>query len=75
MNEEKRNLCRVKVSRDMVQITYERSGQRPVNAHANFDHKAALQLNTHPAKINIHEYGRGLYDLLLLNLEKIPKWY
>jgi len=68
MNEEKRNLCRVKVSRDMVQITYERSGQKPLvfKAHANFDHKTALQLNTHPTKTNIQEYGRGLYDLLLL---------
>jgi hypothetical protein len=66
MDEEKRSLCRAKVSRDMVQITYERSGQKPLNAHANFDHKAALQLNTHPAKTNIQEYGQGLYDLLLL---------
>ena len=50
MNEEKRNLCRVKVSRDMVQITYECSGQRPLNAHANFDHQAALQLEVYRAK-------------------------
>ncbi|MFB0533738.1 MAG: CHAT domain-containing protein [Anaerolineae bacterium] len=66
MDEEKRSLCRIKVSRDMAQITYERSGQRPLNAHANFDHRAALQLNMHPAKTSIQEYGRGLYDLLLL---------
>jgi len=66
MDGEKRNLCRVKVSRDMVQITYERSGQRPLSAHANFDHRAALQLNTYPAKSNVREYGRALYDLLFL---------
>ena len=36
MDEEKRNACCVKVSRDMVQITYARSRQEPLNAHANF---------------------------------------
>jgi hypothetical protein len=66
MDEEKRNLCRVQVSRDMVQITYERREQGPLTAHANFDHQAAIQLNAHPAKTNIQAYGRGLYDLLLL---------
>jgi hypothetical protein len=66
IDEEQRNLCRVKVSRDMVEITYERSGQKRLRAHANFDHQAALQLNAYPGKTSIHEYGRGLYDLLLL---------
>jgi hypothetical protein len=64
--EEKRNLCRAQVSRDMVQVTYECSGQKPLNAYANFDHKAAVHLNTDPTKANIQAYGRGLYDLLLL---------
>jgi hypothetical protein len=72
MNEEKRDLCRARVSRDMVQITYEcrRTDdvrhQGSLRAHATFDHKAALLLNTHPSRTRIREYGRGLYDLLLL---------
>lgn len=64
--EEKRNRCRAKVSRDMVQLTYECSGQTALRAHATFDHRAALQLNRDPTKIKIREYGRALYDLLLL---------
>jgi hypothetical protein len=72
MNEEKRDLCRARVSRDMVQITYEcrqtDDARYPgsLRAHATFDHQAALLLNTHPSKRRIREYGRGLYDLLLL---------
>jgi hypothetical protein len=64
--DERRCLCRVKVSRDMVQITYECNGQASLRAHATFDHRAARQLNQHPAKIDIRAYGRALYDLLLL---------
>jgi hypothetical protein len=50
----------------MVQVTYERSGQEPLKAHAYFDHQAALQLNTNPTTANVQRYGRGLYDLLFL---------
>jgi hypothetical protein len=65
--EERRNLCRAKVSRDMVQVTYECSGQGPLRAHATFDHQAALHLNRYPAKTNTRDYGRALYDLLFLS--------
>jgi hypothetical protein len=66
MHEERRNLCRTKVSRDMVQIAYQAGDGSPLRAHASFDHEAALQLNRSPAKANFRDYGRGLYDLLLL---------
>lgn len=66
MNEERRNLCRVQVSRDMVQVAYECSDGRALRAHAAFDHKAALLLNRSAAKTSIRDYGRQLYDLLLL---------
>jgi hypothetical protein len=66
MTEEKRALCRVRISQDMVQITYQCPDQGSLHAHAAFDHKAALHLNQHPAKTNVREYGRGLYDLLFL---------
>jgi hypothetical protein len=67
MNEERRNLCRAQVSRDMVQITYECSDGRALRAHAAFDHKAALLLNRSAARTSIRDYGRQLYDLLLLS--------
>jgi hypothetical protein len=66
MIEERRSLCRAQVSRDMVQVSYECGSQSMLRAHATFDHRAALQLNTYPAKSNTREYGRALYDLLLL---------
>ncbi len=66
MDEEKRNACCVKVSRDMVQITYARSRQEPLTAHANFAHRTALKLHTHPTKGDAQEYGRELYRLLFL---------
>ena len=66
MIEERRSLCRAKVSRDMVQVTYECSDQDSLQAHTTFDHQAALRLNAHPTKANLHEYGRALYDLLFL---------
>ena len=66
MIEERRNLCRVKVSRDMVQVTYEPVDEGTLQAHSTFDHKAALRLNASPTKANLHEYGRSLYDLLFL---------
>jgi hypothetical protein len=66
MNEERRHLCRARVSRDMVQITYEDGAKSPLRAHATFDHEAALQLNRSPDRANLRNYGRGLYDLLLL---------
>jgi hypothetical protein len=66
VSEERQSLCRAKVSRDMVQITYERSSQTPLRAHATFDHQAALQLNRHPTRTHLRAYGRALYDLLLL---------
>ncbi len=66
MDEERRSLCRTKVSRDMVQITYECGEESPLRAHASFDHKAALLLQRSPAKTDPRDYGRGLYDLLFL---------
>jgi hypothetical protein len=66
MIEERRGLCRAKVSRDMVQVTYNSSDQGSYQAHTTFDHQAALRLNAHPTKANLHEYGRALYDLLFL---------
>jgi len=66
MIEERRSLCRAKVSRDMVQVTYECRDQDSLQAHTTFDHQAALQLNAHPTKASPHEYGRALYDLLFL---------
>jgi hypothetical protein len=66
MTEEKRDLCRIRVSQDMVQITYQCPDLGSLHAHAAFDHKAALHLNQYPGKANVREYGRGLYDLLLL---------
>lgn len=58
--------CRVKVSRDMVQITYESGDARLLSAHARFDHRAALQLNESLAKQDPLTYGRALYDLLFM---------
>ena len=66
MNEESRSLCRAQVSRNMVQITYECRDQASLRAHASFDHRAALALNTNPSRTNTRAYGRRLYDLLLL---------
>ena len=66
MTEERRSLCRAKVSRDMVQLTYECGDQGLLQAHSTFDHQAALQLNAHPTKASLHQYGRALYDLLFL---------
>jgi hypothetical protein len=66
MIEERRTQCRAKVSRDMVEVTYECSDQDFAQAHTTFDHKAALQLNSHPTKASLHQYGRALYDLLFL---------
>jgi hypothetical protein len=66
MIEERRSLCRAKISRDMVQVTYECGDQDSLQAHTTFDHQAALRLNAHPTKANLHEYGRALYDLLFL---------
>ena len=66
MLEERRSLCRAKVSRDMVQVTYECGDQGSFQAHSTFDHQAALRLNSYPTKASIHEYGRALHDLLFL---------
>jgi len=66
MEQKRRTQCRVRVSRDMVQITYEGSDLNSLGAHAAFDHVAALHLNTSPAKADTRGYGRELYDLLLL---------
>ena len=66
MIEERRNLFRAKVSRDMVQVTYECSDQGSFQAHTTFDHQAALRLNADPTKASLHQYGRALYDLLFL---------
>ncbi len=66
MSVERRSQCRVKISRDMVQITYQRSDERPLEAHAHFDHQAALQLNAFPTPKELFAYGRALYDLLLM---------
>jgi hypothetical protein len=65
MEEERRNLCHVKVSRDVVQITFE-DADRELSAHALFDHKAALKLNEQLPRASVREYGRGLFDLLFL---------
>ncbi len=66
MVEERRSLCRAKVSRDMVQVTYESGDQAWLRAHTRFDHRAGLQLSASPTVASIHEYGRALYDLLFL---------
>jgi hypothetical protein len=67
MHEELRTLCRLKVSRDMVQITYQHSGHGPLQAHTHFDYQAALQLAAPAAGTGLGAYGRGLYDLLLMS--------
>jgi len=66
MSVERRSQCHVKVSRDMVQITYQHSGEKPLSAHARFDHRAALQLNASCARGDPSAYGRALYDLLFM---------
>jgi hypothetical protein len=68
MDEKERDTCRVEISEALVKIAYERSGPAPLrlDAHAAFDHRSALQLNTQPGTTNIQEYGRKLYDLLIL---------
>jgi hypothetical protein len=66
MLEEPRSQCRIKVSRDMVQISYQVSAHRLLKAHAHFDHQAAIQLNASRVRSGIHAYGRELYNLLLL---------
>ncbi len=67
MLDERRSQCRVKVSRDMVQITYQAYGQGRLEAHAYFDHQAALQLDASSVRSDVHTYGRQLYDLLLMS--------
>ena len=66
MPEERRSECRLQVSRDMVQISYQGDRGDPLKAHAFFDHQAALQLSASLAKTDPHLYGRALYDLLLM---------
>lgn len=66
MPEELRKECRIQVSRDMVQISYQGDREDPLQAHAFFDHQAALQLDASLAKTEPRLYGRALYDLLLM---------
>ena len=66
MLEELRNECRIQVSRDMVQISYQGGPGDPVQARTFFDHQAALQLDVSLSKTDPHLYGRALYDLLLM---------
>jgi hypothetical protein len=66
MSVERRSVCQVVVSRDMVQITYQPHGEKPLKAHARFDHQAALQLDASLARKDPCAYGRALYDLLFM---------
>ena len=63
---ESRSQCRITVSRDMVQITYQRKGDQYLRAHSRFDYQAAMQLHASLGKTDLTVYGRELYDLLLL---------
>ena len=66
MSTESRSHCRIMVSQEMVQITYqEREGQL-LKAHSRFDHEAAIQLHRSLARADPLAYGRGLYDLLVM---------
>ncbi len=66
MSVENRAQCRVTVSRDMVQVTYQHGGGKRLTAHARFDHLAALQLNASAVQRDPFAYGRALYDLLFM---------
>jgi CHAT domain/AAA domain len=63
---ESRSQCRITVSRDMVQITYQGQGDQCLRAHSRFDCQAAMQLHASLGKTDLAIYGRELYDLLLL---------
>lgn len=63
---ERRSKCRVSVSRDMVHISYQHGGQKPIEARARFDHQAALQLKASSPTEDPFAYGRALYDLLFM---------
>jgi len=68
MDEEARDFCRVFVAPSFVQVIYKRSGREPFPpANATFDHQAAMRLNEQPGKANVQQYGRDLYDLLILS--------
>ena len=65
MDAEPPSRCRITVSRDMVQITYQGRNEQVLRAHSTFDYQAAMRLHGSLAKTDLAAYGRALYDLLL----------
>ena len=66
MDAEPPSRCRITVSRDMVQITYQGRNEQVLRAHSTFDTQAAMQVHASLARTDLTAYGRALYDLLLM---------